>query len=680
MKINKIKIQNFRLLHDTTIDIETDLSLVLGKNNTGKTSFLSIIERFLCSGNNFSFDDFNLDFQNDLKKLTENKVNAETYSEKCISLYLFIEYESEDNLEKISSLITNLDPDDNILIISFKYTLQYEDYCKLISDFEKYKKSIKTKDILYYLNKNHQHYFKIKKEAVDSKDGSIVITVEDKDLKKIINFQYISAKRGVANQSGVKGSDKTLSKLSSDYYSIIDKPDITELTDFEKKLIDTDIVLSESYKEIFSPVLKNIKRFGMDESEKIDIEIRSFLEKTNLLKDNTHVTYNQKGYFLPEDYNGLGYMNLIAILFTIHIKIDLFKKRDDESELSAINLLFIEEPEAHTHPQMQYIFIKNIKDMLSEECNSNTKINLQSIITTHSSHIASQSDFEDIKYFLLSEKGVKSKNLSELEQQYGEEEENKRQYQFLKQYLTLNRAEMFFSDKVIFIEGDTERILLPAMMKKIDLENKDVEGYLPLLSQHISIVEVGAYSQIFDKFLEFLEIKTLIITDFDSVKSEQKIKNGKPQFDSDGTEKMSQPKAQPVANAEDTSNASIKFYLSGKTFDELKTMPFSEKILRNNKLCIVYQTEEDCYHARSFEDSFIHINRQYLNEQKDLFNSLKNKSDFDNSNCDAYHLANNCINKKTMFATDILYYGGNILENWQTPAYIEEGLLWLSGK
>jgi predicted ATP-dependent endonuclease of OLD family len=26
-----------------------------------------------------------------------------------------------------------------------------------------------------------------------------------------------------------------------------------------------------------------------------------------------------------------------------------------------INLLFIEEPEAHTHPQMQYVFIKNIK-------------------------------------------------------------------------------------------------------------------------------------------------------------------------------------------------------------------------------------------------------------------------------------------------------------------------------
>lgn len=31
-----------------------------------------------------------------------------------------------------------------------------------------------------------------------------------------------------------------------------------------------------------------------------------------------------------------------------------------------INILFIEEPEAHTHPQLQYIFIKNIKELLRE--------------------------------------------------------------------------------------------------------------------------------------------------------------------------------------------------------------------------------------------------------------------------------------------------------------------------
>jgi len=35
MKINKIEINNFRLLKNLKLDLEEDLSLVIGKNNTG---------------------------------------------------------------------------------------------------------------------------------------------------------------------------------------------------------------------------------------------------------------------------------------------------------------------------------------------------------------------------------------------------------------------------------------------------------------------------------------------------------------------------------------------------------------------------------------------------------------------------------------------------------------------
>ena len=76
------------------------------------------------------------------------------------------------------------------------------------------------------------------------------------------------------------------------------------------------------------------------------------------------------------------------MIFEIEILIQEFK-REKERLPADINLLFIEEPEAHTHPQMQYVFIKNIKNLLREgikredgECRK-----LQYIITTHSSHI-----------------------------------------------------------------------------------------------------------------------------------------------------------------------------------------------------------------------------------------------------------------------------------------------------
>ncbi|MBK6839988.1 MAG: AAA family ATPase [Bacteroidetes bacterium] len=50
-------------------------------------------------------------------------------------------------------------------------------------------------------------------------------------------------------------------------------------------------------------------------------------------------------------------MNLISMIFEIEILVQDFK-RDKDKKPADINLLSIEEPEAHTHPQMQYVFIK----------------------------------------------------------------------------------------------------------------------------------------------------------------------------------------------------------------------------------------------------------------------------------------------------------------------------------
>lgn len=74
---------------------------------------------------------------------------------------------------------------------------------------------------------------------------------------------------------------------------------------------------------------------------------------------------------------------------------------------------------------------------------------------------------------------LKQKNLKDLQKEYDNDEQQ--WYTFLKHYLTLNRSELFFADKAIFIEGDTERILLPVFMRKIDQEqpcDSNMENYL----------------------------------------------------------------------------------------------------------------------------------------------------------------------------------------------------------
>ena len=45
MNISKIDINNFRLLKQTSINCEKELSLIIGKNNCGKTSLLSALSR-----------------------------------------------------------------------------------------------------------------------------------------------------------------------------------------------------------------------------------------------------------------------------------------------------------------------------------------------------------------------------------------------------------------------------------------------------------------------------------------------------------------------------------------------------------------------------------------------------------------------------------------------------------
>ncbi len=689
MKIKNIKAFNYRLLKNFKIDLEDKLSLVIGKNNTGKTSLLSLIEKFLTEKSSFSINDFNLDKQKELKKLeTKKSIKIPDDFEFSIQLLFEIKYEDTDSLNNLSSLILNLESED-IVVLGFEYYLNPLQFKYLKTDFEVYKNENKTKNIIDFLCLAiSSKYFKMEVRAyeyIGENNLGKSIEVSDKKLiSKIINIQSIKAKREVNNSDSNK-TDKTLSKLSSDYYESLDNTLEEELTikKLKKKLEDTDKELDKVYPIVFKEVIDKVSLFGgVKEGESL-IKVISTLQGKNILKENTSVVYEYAKTLLPEDYNGLGYLNLFSIIFDLEIRFREFRKERElkEDQIPAdINILFIEEPEAHTHPQMQHIFIKKITEILEKEQNGldvdgkrdskKSKFNLQSIITTHSSHIVAESNFDDIKYFYKKNKknDVNSRNLKDLQKEY---KEDTNQYQFLKQYLTLNRAELFFADKAILIEGDTERILLPAMMSKLDLEKK---YDLPLLSQNISIVEVGAYSHIFEKFIDFINIKYLLITDIDTNKQ---IKTGEKNKDDDD---IMTTKSCPVIdpNVHGTSNQSLKHFIK-KDIKEL--IKLSQNIsIKEGSLCVAFQHKEKGYHARSFEDAFIHINESFIKKNKKSFKGLKLKKYFDlegDEKKDAYVLAEDCIQKKTHFALDIIYHSNKNYTNWEIPAYIKDGLLWI---
>lgn len=733
MKITKIKIQNFRLLKHFELDLEDDLSLVIGKNNCGKTSLLSILDKFIgnkLNSNNFAYDDFSINFQKMLEEKIENGYcpsEKDAFFPMGISMRLFISYSEDDNLTNISSVMMDLDPNNKNIVIGYEYSLNQEGFNKLKAEFNQYKekrsnldKNLDDKDelaksyFMEFIKSEYKKYFKLSKKSMaydlndkNEKEYEYIDLDKSKiNLDKIICFKYISARRAVSNVE----TDNTLSVLSSKYYEKIEESDEqrTELTKFKDEIINTDRGLDKIYDGLFDEVITKVKRFGGIKPGESSIKIVSSLKRKELLKGNTTVMYNHNdSNLLPENYNGLGYLNLISMIFEIEVDLREFKKDGKEDQNPAdINLFFIEEPEAHTHPQMQYVFIKNVKDILREgysDSDGNNLINMQTIITTHSPHITSESDFNDIKYFYKTKEGdAVAKNLKDLEIEYAKEEEKgAQQFKFLKQYLTLKRSELFFADKAILIEGDTERILLPAMMKKIDqIEKKGI----PMLSQNISVVEVGAYSHVFERFIDFIGVKSLIITDIDSAKYvEEKNKDGEPKL-------VIAPCRVSDEDGKITTNASLKFFYS-KHLEKLESqkeqnqlqsfinMPFKGKRLMRNletnsweqsdigEVAVTYQVPDKdargvMYHARSFEDAFFHINRKFIIDNKEEFKSLKNKKYFDDTTKDAYYLAEQCIVKKPSFAMEILLNSetdeqDNEFSNWEIPNYIKEGLLWL---
>jgi putative ATP-dependent endonuclease of the OLD family len=134
MRITKIDVKNFRLLKNVTVDMEEELSLIIGKNNCGKTSLLLVLDKFL-GDKSFYFDDFNADYKEELKEKIENDAvqDDKALIFPGISLKLFIEYNEDDDLSNIGNkVMMDLDPDNKVVVLGFEYYLSEEPLAKLI--------------------------------------------------------------------------------------------------------------------------------------------------------------------------------------------------------------------------------------------------------------------------------------------------------------------------------------------------------------------------------------------------------------------------------------------------------------------------------------------------------------------------------------------------------------------
>ena len=659
MKIEKVEINNFRLLKNTSLSLQDKTTVIVGRNNSGKTSLTEIFRRF-SKRDKFKLEDFSLCSLPDFSKALKAKLDNEKDSDirellPSIDMSLLLNYEdNKDDYGVLSNFIIDLDEKLTKTKIKISYRLKDGKINGFFSDLD----NPEAPDLLDIIRERIPIYYDFEVVAIDLQDSDNTSKTEYENYKRLIRTDFINAQRWLDDET-IKEND-VLGKVLSSIFSNASKESAPE--EMQKKSKELDEVVKQLQTTVDSdfntkvqaliPALQIMGYPGLSDPKfttKTSFDAKTIIEKnTKLLYEKSH------GINLPETYNGLGSRNLIFILFHLF---DYFRQFQSDEIQPKNHIIFIEEPEAHLHPQMQEVFIRKlyeIADTFSKQLNGGKHWPIQFIVTTHSTHIANEAKFDSIRYFLSKGEDELQTYIKDLNVEFSIPE-NDNDKNFIQKYLTLTKCDLFFADKAIMIEGPTERILMPEFIKKLNSDN--------LSSQFISTVEIGgAYAHHFYKFLDFLELKTLIITDLDSTKPEK-------------TDKGIKYKACLVSDGEKSSNNGIiKWFKykddNGKDEENVDLAKIRSKELKDKiqgTRRIAYQKDEDLKECcgRSFEDAFIIANPTLFGITETKGNALEVK---------AFEEAKKYNSKKTDFAIKYAYEEAN----WQIPLYIKEGLIWLS--
>ena len=396
--------------------------------------------------------------------------------------------------------------------------------------------------------------------------------------------------------------------------------------------------------EILSAVVNSSIGFGYPNIEELKLGVTTQLSIDDQIKNQTKLSYisGTANESLPSSYNGLGYKNLIKMEFLLAA----FAKDIEKRGVACVPLLFIEEPESHMHPQMQTAFATYLEKFLGKL----SDVKIQTFLTSHSAHIANTMEFAKVRYAQKSSTGVIYKNLNTFA------EANPDNVDFIRKYLTLTRCDLFFADKAIFVEGASERLLLPDMIGKCESSGIFGACKYPLSAQYYAVIEIGgAYAHKFIPFIDFLGAPCLILTDLDSV-ADRKGKGGKIV-----------KKSVVVSQGETTSNETIKWWVrrnKGLPDDDTSKIALSDIIAMTSddktkgKCHIEFQTNENGLCGHSLEEAIRNVNRKHYNLGK---RTSEKKLEFTGKS-------------KTDFALDLIYK----CSDYCIPDYIKSGLKWLN--
>ena len=726
MYIAFIEIQNFRKLKACRIDIAERETICVGANNSGKTSAIDALILFLKESRHkaFATTDFTLSNWSCINLLGIQWVEVAGNEEPDITVDAWLPLlpaidvwlkADENDLHRVAHLFPTLDWTPNELL-GVRLVFAPKNMEKLYKDFRSAYISARDavsastevesslalwpKSMRDFLDRKLHSQFEVRSYILDPTQHTIPVQgiaklqslpLNSVPLKRnpfdgLIKIDVISAQRGFSDpktedesHSGFASLSTQLRRYFSKHLNPSDAPEASDIaalnaieeakTEFNEKLVTS-----------FKPAIEELEGLNYPGFSDPKISITSKIDPRDSLDHDAAVQFNLPGadsLFLPEKYNGLGYQNLISMVFHLirfrdeWMRVGKAATIQDTQAVATelLHLVLIEEPEAHLHVQVQQVFIKKAYDVLRNHAAlvESSAFSTQMIVSTHSSHIAHELDFSCLRYFRrepAAEWGkIPTATVINLSQTFGDHDDTSK---FATRYLRTTHCDLFFADAAILVEGSAERMLIPHFIR---------EKFPKLDQSYISLLEIGgAHAHRLKPLLGTLGLLSLIVTDLDPIHTAENAKV-RPER----------------GKSYRTRNTTLKNWVpQEESLDELFDLSDDAKQTDNGLVRVAYQcpitvkfkegeSEDKAIIPYTFEDSLALTNlalfREYANPVgllKKLQAALREDTLEDASN---YLFDNLEKGSKAEMALELLFLSDP--DQIEPPCYIAEGLKWL---
>lgn len=487
MYIKEINILNFRGFKEALIPFHEGVNVIIGHNNTGKSNLLRAMGLVLGYSNGHRLGTSDLFYETDVEELQRQSPR--------IQITLVLRRSADENLDSADmALFANMMTDP---ALSEEAELRYE--FKLDDSQEQNYKAdvanaITAKEIWKIIEQDYIRLYKSSRSG-----GNQAAGININEALGQIDFQFLDAIRDVSHDL-YAGYNPLLRDVLNFFIDYSVKNDVTKTEDEIKEQLKA---LRDDFVQQSRPLMQTLQdrlRDGKNVFLKYALDTGATFNGAEPDFDGT-VTENEMfsvlrmfikyavGIEVPATYNGLGYNNLIYMsLLLAKMQADgniAYMKRNAK----VLSFLAVEECEAHLHPAMQYKFLKFLQDN-----NLNRHVR-QIFMTSHSTQIASAVKLDDL--ICLTSPALGQINVGYPRAIYKEESSNDMvSKQYVQRFLDATKADMFFANRLIFVEGIAEELLLPVFARYL---NKN------LTDEHVLVVNMGG--RYFNHFLKLFDTK-----------------------------------------------------------------------------------------------------------------------------------------------------------------------------